>query len=169
MKGVHLFFVTFPAILPINYTTSSLATYLEVVLGSSKYHHQDGGIPNTGIKLVLLDNGSMVNEMDPSMFYNLSWQFDLELHYFKFGITQKRHYEIQDIITRVVAFHTQKLRQSSCIMAQGQMEGIHLFFIIFPDILPINCTTLKMKQYGLLSSVWYFLLYFDSLGEQGHN
>jgi hypothetical protein len=127
MKGIHLFFITFPASLPINYTTSNLDTYLEVALGSSKYHHQDGGIPETGIRWVLLDHGSMVNERDQSIFYNLSWQFSHELHYLKVGITQKRHLEIQDIITRVVAFHTQKLRQSSWIMAQGQMELIHLF------------------------------------------
>jgi hypothetical protein len=91
MKGIHLFFVRFPAILPINYTTSNLATYLEVVLGSSKYHLQDGGIPNSGIRLVLLDHGSMVNERYPSIFYKLSWQFVHESHYFKVGITQKRH------------------------------------------------------------------------------
>jgi hypothetical protein len=91
MKGIHLFFITFPASSPINYTTSNLATYLEVALGSSNYHHQDGGIPNTGIRLVLLHNGSMVNERDPYICYNLSWKFAHELHYFKVGITQKRH------------------------------------------------------------------------------
>jgi hypothetical protein len=52
----------------MNYTTSNLATYLEVVLGSSKCHHQDGDITNTGIRLVLLDHGSMVDERDPSIF-----------------------------------------------------------------------------------------------------
>jgi hypothetical protein len=91
MKGIHLFFVSFPGILPINYTTSNLATYLEVVLGSSKYHHHDGGIPNSGSRLVLLDHGSMVNERDQSIVYRLSWQFALELHYFKVVITKKRH------------------------------------------------------------------------------
>jgi hypothetical protein len=91
VKGIHIFLITFPASLPINYTTSNLANYLEVALGSSKYHHQDGGIPNTGIRLVLLDHGSMVNEKDPSIFYNLSCQFTHELHYLKVGITQKRH------------------------------------------------------------------------------
>jgi hypothetical protein len=91
MKVNHLFFITFPASLPIHYTTSNSATFPEVAFGSSKYHHQDGGIPNTGIRLVLLDHGSMVNERDPSILYTLSWQFDLELHYFKVGITQKRH------------------------------------------------------------------------------
>jgi hypothetical protein len=44
-----------------------------------------------GIRLVLLDLGSIVNERDPSILYTLSWQSDLELHYFKVGITQKRH------------------------------------------------------------------------------
>jgi hypothetical protein len=29
-------------------------------------------------------------------------------------------------------------------MAQGQMEGIHLFFIIFLDSLPMNYTTLEL-------------------------
>jgi hypothetical protein len=32
-------------------------------------------------------------------------------------------------------------------MAQGQMEGIYLFFIIFPESLPINYTTLKLATY----------------------
>jgi hypothetical protein len=70
MKGIHLFFINFPDSLPIKYTTSNLATYLEVALRSTKYHHQDGGIPNTGIRLVLLDNGSMVDERDPSIYIN---------------------------------------------------------------------------------------------------
>jgi hypothetical protein len=52
----------------MNYTTSILATYLEVLLGHIKYHHQDGYIPNAGITLVLLDHGSMVDERDPSIF-----------------------------------------------------------------------------------------------------
>jgi hypothetical protein len=80
----------------------------------------------------------MVDERDPSIFYNLSWQFAHELHHLKVGITQKRHWEIQHIITRAVAFPTQKLRQSYCIMAQGQGEGIHLFLITFPGSLPMN-------------------------------
>jgi hypothetical protein len=42
--------------------------YLEVVLGSTKYHHQDSGIPRTGIRLILLDHGSMVDERGPSFF-----------------------------------------------------------------------------------------------------
>jgi hypothetical protein len=40
--------------------------------------------------LVLLDDGSMVDERDPSIFYNLSWKFAHELHHLKAGITQKR-------------------------------------------------------------------------------
>jgi hypothetical protein len=54
MKGVHIFCITFPASIPINYTTSNLTTYQEVALGSSKYHHQYGGILNKGIRLVVL-------------------------------------------------------------------------------------------------------------------
>jgi hypothetical protein len=91
MTGIHLLFITFLASLPINYTTSNLATFPEVSLGSSKYHHQDGVIPILGIRLVLLDRGSIVNETDLSILYTLFWQSYLELHYFKVGITQKRH------------------------------------------------------------------------------
>jgi hypothetical protein len=87
-------------------------------------------------------------------FYNLSWQFDHESHFLEVRITQKRHYEIQNIITRAVAFHTQKLSQSSFIMAQGQLEGNHLFFIIFLDSLSMNYTALEMKHKGLKYSVW---------------
>jgi hypothetical protein len=53
-------FILFIGSLTMNYTTSNLA-YLEVVLGRTKYHHQDGDIPNTGIRLVLLDHGTMVD------------------------------------------------------------------------------------------------------------
>jgi hypothetical protein len=75
----------------MNYTTSNLFTYLEVVLGRIKYHHQDGDILEIGISLVLMDHGSMVDERDPYIFYTLSTQFDHELHYFKVWITHKRH------------------------------------------------------------------------------
>jgi hypothetical protein len=57
VEGNHLFVILVPDSLPMNYTNSNLATYLEVVLGSTKYHHQDGNISNTGIRLVLLDHG----------------------------------------------------------------------------------------------------------------
>jgi hypothetical protein len=91
MEGIHLFFVLFQDSLTINYTTSNLATYKEEVLGWTKYHQQDSDIQNTGIRLVLLDHGSWTNGRDPSIFYTLSRQFDHELHYFKVGITHKRH------------------------------------------------------------------------------
>jgi hypothetical protein len=61
MKGIHLLFITFTDSLPIKYTTSYLATYLEVALGSTKNHQQDGGIPITGIRLVLFDHGSILD------------------------------------------------------------------------------------------------------------
>jgi hypothetical protein len=32
-------------------------------------------------------------------------------------------------------------------MAQGQMQGIHLFCLIFPDGLPLTYTTLKVATY----------------------
>jgi hypothetical protein len=79
--------MNFPYSLPINYTTLKLATYLEVAIGSTQYHHQDDGIPNTGIKLILLDHGSMAVERDTSTFYNFSVQFVHKLHYFKVWIT----------------------------------------------------------------------------------
>jgi hypothetical protein len=75
----------------INYTSSYLATYQEVALGGTKCHHQHGGIPNTGISLVLLAHESMVDERDSSIFYKLTGQFSHDLNYFKVGISQKRH------------------------------------------------------------------------------
>jgi hypothetical protein len=34
-----------------------VGTDLEEILGSTRYHHLDSGIPNTGFILVLLDHG----------------------------------------------------------------------------------------------------------------
>jgi hypothetical protein len=72
MTGIHLFCINFPDSLPINYTTLKQATYLEVAFGNTKYHHQDGGIPNTGITLVLLDHGTSAYNRDSSILYKLS-------------------------------------------------------------------------------------------------
>jgi hypothetical protein len=57
IKGMHLFCITFPDSLPINNTTALKPTYLEVTLGNIKYHHHDGGTPNTEITLNLLYYG----------------------------------------------------------------------------------------------------------------
>jgi hypothetical protein len=46
-----------------------------------------------------------------------------------------------------MAFQTKDSCQSSWSMAQGQMKGISLFFIIFPESLPINYTILKLATY----------------------
>jgi hypothetical protein len=85
MKGIHLFIIIFPETLPINYTTLKLATYLEVALGNTKYHHQDSGIPNTGFMLILLYHGSRTSERDPYMYNNISGEFAHKLHYFEVG------------------------------------------------------------------------------------
>jgi hypothetical protein len=47
MKGILLFCINFLDSLPISYTILKQATFLEVAFGNTKYHHQDGGIPNT--------------------------------------------------------------------------------------------------------------------------
>jgi hypothetical protein len=46
-----------------------------------------------------------------------------------------------------VAFQAQDSCQSSWIIAQGQMKGTPLYFIIFPDNLPMNCNTLELATY----------------------
>jgi hypothetical protein len=46
-----------------------------VALGSTTYHHQDGGIPDIGIDMILLNNGSMVDGRDLSIFYKVHGQF----------------------------------------------------------------------------------------------
>jgi hypothetical protein len=84
-------FILFLNSLTMNYTTSNLATYLQVVLGRTQYHHQDGDIPNPGIMLVVLYHGSWTNGRDPYICCTLSRQFDHELHCFNIGITHKRH------------------------------------------------------------------------------
>jgi hypothetical protein len=42
-------------------------------------------------------------------------------------------------------------------MAQGQMKGIHLYFISFLESLPINYTTLELTTYlkEALGNTWY--------------
>jgi hypothetical protein len=82
MNGTHLFFIFFPESLLINSTTLKLATYLEVALGTTKYHHQDSGIPNTRCMLVLLDRGSRTRERDTSINNNISGDFADKFHYF---------------------------------------------------------------------------------------
>jgi hypothetical protein len=71
--------------LPINYTTLKKATHLKLALGNTKYHHQDGGIPNTEITLVLLDHGWITDDRDPSILYKLSRKLAQKLHYFETG------------------------------------------------------------------------------------
>jgi hypothetical protein len=71
MKGIHIFSTTFPDSLARNFNISKLAIYLEVALGKTRYHLQDGDIPNTGIRLILLPHISFVDEIDPSIFYKL--------------------------------------------------------------------------------------------------
>jgi hypothetical protein len=73
--------------MPIPYTTLKLATDLEVAFGNTKYHHQDGGIPNTEITSILFDNGSRTDERGPSILYKLSGQFGHKLQSSKVGIT----------------------------------------------------------------------------------
>jgi hypothetical protein len=90
MKGINLYFTIFLDIFPINYTTLELTTYLEEVLGNTKYHHQDRDIPNARFMSVLLDNGSRTNERDPSIFYNHSRDFVHKLHYFRVGHLPRR-------------------------------------------------------------------------------
>jgi hypothetical protein len=67
-----------------------LVTDLKEILGNTKYHHQCGGIPETGFMLVLLDHGSMTNERDQSSFYNLSIEFAHKIQYFDVGHLPRR-------------------------------------------------------------------------------
>jgi hypothetical protein len=67
LKGNHLFTAIFCQSLPINYTTLKLATYLEVALGNTKYHHQDSDITNKRFMFVLSDHGARTTKRDPSV------------------------------------------------------------------------------------------------------
>jgi hypothetical protein len=79
MRVYACFSLLFQDSLTMNYTTLNLVTYLEVVLGRTKYNHQDGDIPNKGISLVLFYHGSMVDERDPSIF--ILFQDSLTMNY----------------------------------------------------------------------------------------
>jgi hypothetical protein len=148
MEGIHLLFILFLNSLTMNYTTSNLATYLEVVLGWTTYHHQDGDIPNTGIMLVLLDRGWMVDERYPYIFYTLSRQFDHQLHLIWAGQpTKKCHDNEANISNRTVTLLKHNSCGSSCIMARGQIRGVNLFFILFLNRLTMNYTTSNLATY----------------------
>jgi hypothetical protein len=111
---------------------------------TKKCHDNEANINTRTVTLLaqvmwlLLYHGSWTNGRDPSILETLTRQFDHELHYFKFGITQKRHYELQHIITSTVTLRTHNSCGSSCIIAHGKMEGIHLLFILFQDSLTMN-------------------------------
>jgi hypothetical protein len=60
-----------------------------VELGSSKYHHQDGGIPNAAVRLFLLDHGSMVNERDTSIFLNLAGSLPMNYTTSRLGLPRR--------------------------------------------------------------------------------
>jgi hypothetical protein len=96
MKGIHLVSITFPDSLPINYTTLKLATYLEVAKESTTYNHQDSGIQNTGIRLVLLYHGSMVDESDPSIFEKITNSLSMLYTTLRLGLPRRgiRNYKI---------------------------------------------------------------------------
>jgi hypothetical protein len=89
MNGIHLCFIIFLDSLPINSTTLKFATYLEFALGNTTYHHQDGGIMNTEIALVLLNRGSRTYGRDPSMFLN--FLDSLPINYTTLGNTKYYH------------------------------------------------------------------------------
>jgi hypothetical protein len=72
-------FILFQDSLTINCTTSNLATYLEVVLGCTKYHHKDSDIPSTQFMWLLLYHGSWTNGRDPSIF--ILFQDSLTMNY----------------------------------------------------------------------------------------
>jgi hypothetical protein len=65
----------------------SFSASLKVALGSTKYHHQDSGIPNIEITSILLDHGSRTDGGYPYTFSTLSRQFPNESHFFRVGIT----------------------------------------------------------------------------------
>jgi hypothetical protein len=78
-------FIKFPDSLPINYITLKLASYLEVALGITKCHHQNGGITNTGTTWLLFNHESVTDERDPSTIYTLYGQYGHQLHYIEVG------------------------------------------------------------------------------------
>jgi hypothetical protein len=79
----------------------------EVTFENTKYNHQNGGIPNIGITLVLLNRGSRTVERDLYILYKLSGQFAHKLHYFQVGhLPRSGIRKKQNITTKMIAFQT---------------------------------------------------------------
>jgi hypothetical protein len=85
LDGMHLFFVNFPDILPINYTTLKVGNLPSSYIRKQKYEHLDSGIPSIHIMWILCKHECGTDEEDPSTFYELFGQFARKLHYFKAG------------------------------------------------------------------------------------
>jgi hypothetical protein len=139
--------ITFPESLPIKYTTLKLATYLEDILGNKKYYHQDSGIPNTGFMLVLLDHSSRKNERDPSIL--IIFPESLPINY----TTLKLASYLEDALG-YKKYHHQgsgipNTRFMSVLLDHGSRttKWHWSIFIIFPESLPMNYTTLKLATY----------------------
>jgi hypothetical protein len=85
-------------------------------------------------------------------FYTLSRQFDHELHLiWAEPPTKKCHYNEVNINTRTVTLLTHNSCGSSCIMAHGQMEGIHLFLYSFKTFWPWITFNLSLATYQEVS------------------
>jgi hypothetical protein len=144
-----------PSIIHPPFIKHSFIIHLSYIIHTYLIHHPY-------IYLTSIIDSTLIHlhdDRDQSILYKLSRQFTNKFYYFKAGIPFKWHLETLNIITRLVAFQTQKLRCSSWIMVEGQMAGINLFCSNFHYSLPVSYATLKIKKYGVTSSEWNCLLW----------
>jgi hypothetical protein len=129
MKGIHLFFKTFPVCLPMNYTTSRLWLPIRVI---RKYKISSPGEWHSIHRNYFnpLVSWLMDKWKGSSYFYYLSRQFAHALHYIWVDPPTKRwHDKEENINTRTVTLLTHNLCAPLCNMVQVQVEGIHLFLL----------------------------------------
>jgi hypothetical protein len=118
-----------------------------VAFENTKYHHQNGGIPNAEVTPILLDH--VQGQLKGIQIFCINFSDSLPINYttlklitypeVTLGKTKYNHQD--DRIPNI------EIKSIPLDHVQGQMKGIRLFCISFQDSLPIHYTTLKLITY----------------------